>query len=133
MSRPAEQAIRRLKHEYCFAIDSGRYEEWASLFTEDGRFSTGPEDTIEGHEELLAFASEEFDETFETTTHIVTNPVIDVDGSEASGRWYLLFIFVTGDGSVSWSQARYDDRYRRVDGTWRIAESSVTTRLASDG
>lgn len=129
MSLDDERAIERLKHEYCFAIDDGRYEEWASLFTDDGRFVRGSGDTFEGYDELHEFASEQFDPLFETVTHVVTNPVVNVDGDEATGRWYLLFVYETEDGAVGWTQARYEDEYRRVDGEWRIAESTVVPRI----
>lgn len=129
MSLEAERAIRRLKHEYCYAIDGGRYEEWASLFTEDGRFVRGSDDVFEGYDELYAFASEQFDPLFETVTHLVTNPLVRVGGEEATGRWYLVFVYETGDGEVGWTQARYEDAYRHVDGEWRIAESKVIPRV----
>lgn len=123
------RAIRRLKYQYCDAIDAGRYEEWASLFTEDGRFVRGSNDAYEGYEELYAFATEDFDPLFETVAHIVTNPLIDVDGEAASGRWYLRFLYETPDGTVGWSHARYEDAYREIDGEWRIAESAVIPRI----
>jgi hypothetical protein len=54
-------AVRRLKHAYCFAIDGGRYEEWVSLFTEDGTFVRDDGTAYEGREALLGFATKEFD------------------------------------------------------------------------
>jgi len=129
VSHEDRNAIRRLKHEYCFAIDSGRYEEWASLFTEDGRFVRGSGDAYEGRDELYAFASEEFDPIFETFAHIVTNPVIDGDGDRATGRWYLFMPYQEHGGGTGWIHAKYDDTYRRVDGEWRIAESVVENRI----
>ncbi|WP_276254462.1 nuclear transport factor 2 family protein [Halomontanus rarus] len=124
------QAIRRLKHEYCFTIDGGEYEAWAGLFTEDGRFIRDSGETFEGHDELYGFASEGFDDAFEHSAHMVTNPVIDgVDESDdaaATGQWYLLLFYRRSDGDVGWTQARYDDRFREVDGEWRIAEVDLT-------
>jgi uncharacterized protein (TIGR02246 family) len=125
-------AIRRLKHEYCFAIDGGDYETWTSLFTEDGRFVRDSGETFEGHEEIHRFASEGFDEAFEHSAHVVTNPVIDVEGDTATGRWYLLLFYRDADGNGGWTQASYDDRYRKVDGEWRVASSEVTYGLAHD-
>lgn len=129
MSLETERAIQRLKHEYCFAIDEGRYEEWASLFTEDGRFVRGADEAYEGYDELHAFASEQFGPLFETFTHLVSNPVVEVDGDEATGRWYLVFVYETAGGDVGWTQARYEDEYRRVDDEWLIAESTVIPRI----
>ena len=125
MSLEDVHAIQRLKHEYCFAIDGGDYERWASLFTDDGRFVRDSGEAFEGHEALHGFASERFDAAMEHSAHVVTNPLIDVDGDTATGQWYLLLFYTDADGTDGWTQARYDDEYRRVDGEWRIAESSI--------
>ena len=125
MSVADVHAIQRLKHDYCFAIDGGDYDRWVSLFTEDGRFVRDGGETFEGPEELHAFASEGFDAAFEHSAHVVTNPAVDVDVDTATGRWYLLLFYRDADGNDGWTQARYDDEYRRVDGGWRIVESSV--------
>ncbi|MFB6169571.1 MAG: nuclear transport factor 2 family protein [Haloarculaceae archaeon] len=132
MSQEDVAAIQRLKHEYCYAIDGGDYEEWASLFTEDGRFVRDNGDTFEGHDELYGFASEGFDEAFDHSAHVVTNPVIDVDGDEATGNWYLLLFYENADGGAGWTQAMYDDEYRKVDGEWKVAASQVTYGVAHE-
>ena len=129
MSLQAECEIQRLKHEYCFAIDEGRYADWASLFTEDGRFIRGSGEVVEGYDELYEFGSEQFDARFETVAHVVTNPVVEMDGVEATSRWYLTFQYETTDGEVGWTQGRFEDVHRQVDGEWRIAESNVVTRI----
>ena len=125
-------AIRRLKHEYCFAIDAGNYEEWAALFTENGRFIRDDGSTYEGADELYEFANELFDAAFDRVAHLVTNPVIDVDGDEATGQWYLFLLFQDSDDNVGWRQAKYNDQYRKVDGAWRIVESEVTYGVRTD-
>ena len=35
-----KDAIRELLAEYCFRLDDGRYDDMASLFTEDGTWET---------------------------------------------------------------------------------------------
>lgn len=123
MSTSDVQAIRRLKHEYCFLIDEGHYEEWADLFTEDGQFTSSQGGTYENPDEIEAFAASDFDAAFDETAHIVTNPVIDVDGDEATGRWYLVLCYRTNEGETGWIQTSYEDVYRKVDGEWKIASS----------
>jgi len=133
MARTDADAVRRLKHEYCHTIDAGEYEAWVSLFAEGGRFVRDDVDTYEGHDELAAFATEVFEPAFEHTAHVVTNPVVDADGDEATGRWYLLFCYRDADGEVGWRQARYEDRFRRVDGEWRIEEVDLSYGVVPDG
>lgn len=124
-------AVRRLKHEYCHTIDGGEYEEWVALFTEDGRFERAGSDAFEGADELLTMATEDFDPAFEQTAHVVANPVVDVDVDTADGRWYLFLLYRTADGDVGWNQGLYEDRFRRVDGQWRIEDVAVTFGVSS--
>lgn len=95
------------------------------LFTEDGCLIQGNGDEVQGHEELYAFASEEFVQAFPETAHIVTNPLIQVNGDEATGEWYLFLLYKDADGEKDWTQAKYDDEYRKVKKGWRIARSRV--------
>ena len=133
MAREDAAAIRRLKHEYCYTIDAGAYEEWVSLFTADGRFLQYEDAVHEGHEGLAAFATGPFDDAYEHTAHVVTNPVVDVDGDEAVGRWYMLLFYRDADGATGWKQGAYEDRFRRVDGEWRIAEVDLAAGVTGDG
>lgn len=129
---PAEEyvALTQLKHEYCHRIDHGDYDGWVDLFTDDGEFVRAGEDRFEGATELRRFATDVFDERFEFTAHLVSNPVLSVDGDEATGRWYLYLLYTTRDGDTGWTQARYEDEYRRVDGAWRVRSSTVHYRAS---
>lgn len=124
MSAEDVQAIRRLKHEYCYLVDGGDYEEWAGLFTEDGKFNSSQGGTYVGPEEIYEFAEEEFDVAFADSAHVVSNPVIDVNGDEATGKWYLTLFYETPDGETGWIQTEYEDEYRKVNGEWKIAKST---------
>lgn len=125
-----ELAIRRLKHEYCQTVDAGDYETWVELFTPDGLFAQAGEEPVSGRAELCSMIRDEFDDAFAETAHVTTNPVIEIDGDVASGRWYITFVYETTDGRVGWNQGVYDDTYRRVDGEWRIAESTVDFHIS---
>lgn len=125
MSQSDELAIHRLKHEYCYAIDDGHYDDWVSLFTRDGRFVRDGDASYEGHEELGEMA-EGFAAAFDHSAHVVSNSVIDVDGESATGRWYLLLFYRLADGEEGWRQGVYTDCYRLVDGAWKIEETAVS-------
>jgi len=118
-------AIERLKHEYCYRIDDGDYEAWAALFTDDGRFAFADGAAFEGRDELRSFGADVFDDAHERTAHTVTNPVVDVDGDTATGRWYLALFSEGDDGETGVQQATYRDEFRRVDGEWRIESVTV--------
>lgn len=120
----------QLKNEYCYRIDERDYDAWVELFTDDGVFGIKGVETFEGREEVRRFATEVFDEEYAYTAHVVANPVLSVNGDEASGKWYLFLPFTGGDGSVGWMQSRYDDAYRRVDGEWKVSKA-IVSRQAS--
>lgn len=126
MSDDDVRAIERLKHEYCYAIDDGRYGDWADLFAADGTFVMDDGTAYEGREELRAFGEDVFDDVYAESAHTVTNGLVDVDGDTATGRWYLALYHETADGESAVQQAVYHDEFERVDGEWRIAEANVT-------
>lgn len=118
------QAIVRLKHRYCHSIDRQRYDDVRACFAEGGSFGRAGDDPFVGEAELREFTEEVFDGAYEYSAHIVTNPLISIDGDTATGEWYLFLLFELDDGSTGWRQGYYTDEYRKVDGEWLI-ESSV--------
>jgi len=111
-------AIRELLALYCWYIDTGVAEEWADLYTEDGRFE-GNGAPIVGREALRAFAS-----TLDSGSmhRMVTNEVIDVDDGDATCRSSIL---ITSGGTIVMTGRVYDE-LRRVGGRWRIAHRRFT-------
>jgi len=130
MDAEANLAIRELKNRYCHRIDAGDYGEWVSLFAEDGRFARAGVDEYEGHDELTEFATEVFDAGFEFSAHTVSNPVIEVDGDEATGEWYLTLRFRTPEGEAGWKQGVYRDELVKEDGEWRFASVTIEGRAS---
>jgi hypothetical protein len=82
-------AIRELRHEYCYRIDDFDFDGFAALFTDDARVDFGPAGTYEGRDEVRQFAREVVGEEYTFLAHMVHNPIIDLDGETASGRWYF--------------------------------------------
>ena len=106
-------AIRDLYARYCHCVDGGAAEEWAQLFTDDGRFLTGG-DPLVGREALRAFAAAL---PAGTMHHLVTDLAIDVEGDRAACRSSVL---VMANGAIMIA-GRSSDELQRVDGSWRIA------------
>ncbi|WP_338727182.1 nuclear transport factor 2 family protein [Haladaptatus sp. DJG-WS-42] len=122
--------ISQLKHEYCHLIDDNEYDAWVSLFTEDGSFGRAGEDRAEGEKGLQYFATEIFDEMYDHTAHLLMNPVIDVAGDEATGRWYVLLMYTDSEGTQQWMQGRYEDEFERVDGEWKLSAVTVVPQTS---
>jgi len=112
-------AIRDLFARYALFVDSGRADEFAALFTEDGTFDTGLGDPLVGREALRAFVASMEPGSMH---HLFMDHVIDVDGDRATCEASSI---VTNKGAIM-LVARTHDELRRVDGTWQIANRSYT-------
>jgi len=124
-------AIANLKARYCRSLDTKDWAAYANLFTEDVVIDTtgsgGPR--MEGRQAALASIRVSLDAA--TTVHHVHSPEIEIDGDEARAVWAM-------QDRLSWPNGRrldgaghYHERYVRLDGGWKIAESRLT-RLSLD-
>jgi ketosteroid isomerase-like protein len=120
-------AIEELRAAYCYRLDDGDVDGWVDLFTEDAVVDyVSRDDLLVGREAIRGLAREWIVERDETRVHTVHNPVIELDGDTASGRWYYRAVTLAPDGSGLREQGRYDEQYRRVDGDWKIARLETT-------
>ena len=129
MNEPADiEAIRRLKAQYCYAVDDGRADDIADLFAEHAQCdleSFGGK--LQGRENIRAFYRTLLAQRI-PAIHSLSNPLITVDGDHATGRWYLIVATTRGaETSPLPVIACYHDRYVRERGNWRIAEMRLET------
>lgn len=129
------QEIRGLRAAYSHtidtAIDTGDWDDFLSLYTEDAVVDY-PQATLRGHEEIGTFGRD-LEELYEYSMHTAQMPRIDINGDEASGRWYMLVFYVATDGSEGHALGYYEDEYRRVDGEWRFARVEARVLEDTDG
>ena len=126
------EAIRDLKHRYCTHCDDGYdAERLAPLFTADAVWDGGALGRFVGREAIRAFFVQ-CAKIVPFAIHQVTNPVIEVEGDQATGRWYLWepIVFAKGNQGL-WMAARYDDRYRRENSAWLFENVKVDLRMLS--
>lgn len=115
------EAIKELRATYCYRIDARDWDGYADLFTEDAHLSFGPVGEFDGREEVREFAEHVVGAEHPFLSHMIHNPVIDVDGDAATGRWYFEVPCTFSDGTAGWIQGQYRDEYA-YDGTdWRFS------------
>ena len=118
--------IKRLKRRYClYCDDNYDADALAELFVENAVWDGGIRGKNEGREAIRTFF-QKAPQRLPFAIHMVTNPIIEVDGDIAAGQW-LLFQPCTDrgiDGAV-WLAATYYDQYRRVDGRWLIHHTKI--------
>lgn len=117
------EEIKQLKHRYWRLMDQGLRDELPSVMTEDIVCDYGPYGQLVGREAILKFFDEQVFPQFELMIHTGHNPEVTVDGDSAIGLWtYDSYqLVVTPEHIASWHGGFYEDRYRRVRGTWLIA------------
>jgi uncharacterized protein (TIGR02246 family) len=119
------EAIWRLFMEYRECLDQRDFKAYAALFTEDGVWTGSNVGTATGPDEietLLVQTLEVWDSDQERTYHLMTNPVIDVDGDRA--RAYSNWGYITrgeDDSPVFEMHGHYVDQLVRTSRGWRFA------------
>jgi uncharacterized protein (TIGR02246 family) len=115
------EAIKQLKYRYADACDRGYdADTLADLFTEDAIWEGDLFGRHEGRDAIREFfRGVSTDIPF--ARHFMMNPIISVNGDEATGAWYLFQTCTFAEGNTPiLGAASYADRYRRVDGTWKF-------------
>lgn len=118
-----KDAIKELVYTWDYLSDDGEPLSAIERFcTEDVVFDAGPLGRTEGKDAFKEAAAEIFDQELLFTRHMRHNPVVDVDGDEATGKWYADIPSITGEGEAIWLQGTYDLGFRRVDDEWKISK-----------
>jgi hypothetical protein len=124
--------IKQLKHRYCaFCDDDYNPQGIAGLFSEDGVWDGGAFGLAETRAGIAAFFAET-SEVVSFANHYVCNPIIDIDGDKASGRWDLWQPMVMKeDDAAVWLVAKYNERYVRDGSGWLIQHLLLDIRALS--
>ncbi|NDZ97618.1 nuclear transport factor 2 family protein [Streptomyces sp. SID6673] len=114
------EAIKQLKYRYLRALDTKDWEVFEGTLTPDVTGDYGSSLKFTTRDELVGFMRESVGPAV-ITEHRVAHPEIDVEGDEATGRWYLQDRVIVPDFKFMLiGAAFYEDRYRRTDEGWRI-------------
>lgn len=121
------EEIRTLKHRYYRAIDTADEALLSGLFTEDvtveyrgGSYLV----RLQGRANMLDFLMSSF-HSDAVAMHHGHMPDIGFTGEDsAEGLWYLEDVYISLERKeITAGSAIYRDRYLRVDGQWKIANT----------
>ncbi len=130
----AIEDIKQLKARYCAYCDQ-QYDPdgLASLFVEDGVWDGGAEFGCHTGREAIRTFFRGASGSIVFAAHLVMNPIIEVDGARATGRWRLLMpCTVRGRDGVPearWLLSAYDERYICHEDRWLFAALKVDTQF----
>jgi len=121
------EAIKFLKTRYAQVLDGFSEEKISNLFTEDAVWDIGKRGSYKGRKEIQDFFDNKLSSFQPFSMHYFVQPVIEIDGTKATGRWYMLLAACSSDGSAVWSAGIEDDEYEKVDGEWLMSRMKLTS------
>lgn len=121
--------LSQAKHRWLIALDvairtgvEDDVELAATMWTEDVHLDLGGFGVFDGKASATGFLIEA-SRMFAWTRHFLTNPVIEVDGDEASGQWYIQVYAQAPDAEkTDVLLGVHQDHYVRLDGIWRLKD-----------
>ena len=125
--------ITRLQYDYAFGIDTRDFALLRSVFTDDitmdfADYSGRPSAKLKA-DDWVSGCSTLFN-GLDATQHVMSNPVVDVNGNTATCRMYMKAEhFLENDQSASSFTigGYYIDKLEKQNGTWLI--NAVTLKL----
>ena len=120
------ETIKKLKARYCAYCDNNYDADGiAALFTEDAVWDGGNFGRYEGREAIRTFFRGA-PRIFPFAIHQVMNPIIEVEGEQAKGQWYLFQPATLAEGNQAvWLAARYEEEYVKVESEWKFKRLKV--------
>jgi ketosteroid isomerase-like protein len=121
------EAIKQEKSRYVYCLDVRDWDGVLEHFTDDAIVDFGELGHHEGREEMVKYFKEDFPPLISFTLHMTQDPIIEVSGDTARGRWYMHeSLTFAATNRASWGAARYDDELVRVNGKWKVRRCNIT-------
>jgi hypothetical protein len=123
------EEIRQLKARYSYLLDTKQWDAWAQLFTEDFRWGTENDLSVEGRAPFVEMVRGSIDAI--PTVHQFHAPVLELlSETTASGLWPM-FDYVGFAETPIQGYGYYHETYRREADGWRIS-TQFLSRLRTD-
>jgi len=130
-------AIQKIFSQYAQYIDEARFELLSNLFAEDGVLMLEPYGVkAVGPKAIRAKYTEMADPKIKGV-HAIFNHIIDVDGqgegTSAHAAADATYIDITQGQPRLMVLARYNSRFARIGGDWKIKEWNITVKASAFG
>ena len=113
--------IQQLFIDYGMHLDAGRFDDYAALFATDGEIRLGPMGRAKGRIEIRDTMTRALDGLVGKTFHVISSPMVQIDGDEATSEVMWTMIQRGDDGRPELAMlGRHRDQLVREDGRWRI-------------
>lgn len=114
--------IQQLMAEYSVHEDTGAAEQWAALYTRDGRFVSKAGKATIGHDALVRFAADRWENKpwVRQWVHWVSNVTVKPVEGGAQAYSYQMTVECSADGYKIVGISAKRDTLRIEDGRWRF-------------
>jgi ketosteroid isomerase-like protein len=113
------EAIRKMHHDYIYALASQQWDDMLACFTEDAVADIYNWGIKHGKKEIEQLFKGQFNgKILPTHGHLAGQPVIKVDGNKAEGHW-ILYMFLP-EPQMRFVQGRHDVQYVKENGQWKF-------------
>ena len=124
------ELIQQLKHRYFRSLDRADWDLMRGVLAPDATtayIGTTYRHELQGAENIIAFLAGSMNADA-VACHIGHHPEINVlNDTEAEGHWYLTDLYIDfPDNTILHGSAIYSDKYRKIDGAWRIQHTGYT-------
>lgn len=112
-------AIQELFNQYASHLDAGEFGLYASLFSARGEVKLGPMGRARGREAIEALMVKSLGEHVGKSYHIISNPIIHLDGDRATSQ-VMWTVILRGDNDqpVVGMIGSHRDELIREQGQW---------------
>jgi ketosteroid isomerase-like protein len=125
----AIEEIKQLKARYCAYCDRGYdADAIAELFVADAVWDGGRKRGRQAGRQAIRAFFKGISERITFAGHLVVNPIIEVTGDTAVGRWRMLMPYMSreaGPETARWQLADYEDGFVRAEGRWMFKHLKV--------
>jgi uncharacterized protein (TIGR02246 family) len=128
-----KDAIREVMARYCHALDAGRFDEVASLFAEEGEWTTDYGSAV-GRAAIEALLTRNVPRRGEgpQRKHYIANTIIRVEDDSAHAVSDYLIIRESENGLIPVMGGTYMDRFCKRDGEWKFLRKELIHDIAGD-
>ena len=128
-----KDAIRELMARYCHALDACQFGEVASLFAEEGEWTT-IYGSARGRAQIEALLTSVVPKPGEgpQRKHYITNIIVTLAGDRASARSDYLVVRESDNGLLPVMGGTYKDAFVRQDGSWRFSRKELVHDIVGD-
>jgi uncharacterized protein (TIGR02246 family) len=125
-----KDAIRELMARYCHALDACRFGEVASLFAEDGEWTT-TYGSAHGRAQIEALLTSVVPKPGEgpQRKHYIANILITLAGDHASARSDYLVVRESERGLMPVMGGTYMDKFVKREGGWLFARKQLVHNI----